>query len=121
MSNTTRSNGVKDFGAKASSGWGRVQPYASAFVIGLVVGPIASAIFGWQVLSSTADKRSTQAAVALQAQICAAQARAVEPKAAELSWNVRGKLAEQWAVMPGSTEPAPGVVSACSDILANRA
>lgn len=120
MAETTQANRMKDFGTRASSSWDRMRPLAIALVIGLIAGPILSAVFGWQVLQSTANKRSEQATVAVQAQICAAQARIADPRAADLSWAARGELAERWAVMPGSTESAPGVASACSNMLAAR-
>lgn len=121
MADTTHPNRMKDFGTKASLSWDRVRPYGTALVIGLIAGPILTAVLGLQVLESTADKRSNQAATAVQAQICAAQARTAEPMAADLNWQARSELAERWAVMPGSTQAAPGVASACSNILAARA
>jgi hypothetical protein len=121
MADTTSHNRMRDFQTKASLRWDSVRPYATALVIGLIAGPILTMALGLQVLESTADKRSDQAAVAIQAQICAAQARTAEPMAADLNWQSRAELAERWAVMPGSSQAAPGVASACSNILAARA
>jgi len=98
--------------------WDSIRPTAFALAIGLIAGPILSSMLGFQVLSSTAKSRSETAGIAVQAQICAAQALVAEPRAAALDWSARRDLAEHWAIMPGTTEAAPGVASACGTILA---
>ncbi|MFC3675385.1 hypothetical protein [Ferrovibrio xuzhouensis] len=98
--------------------WDSIKPAAFALVVGLIAGPILSNMIGFQILSSTARERSQSAGVAVQAQICATQARIADPKAGELDWSARRDLADHWAIMPGAKEAAPGVSSACSDLLA---
>ncbi|WP_341705075.1 hypothetical protein [Ferrovibrio sp.] len=98
--------------------WQSIKPLAIAFAIGLVAGPIATNIGGFQVLSSTAQQRTEMASVAVQARICAAQALIADPKAADLGWSERRELAAHWAVMPGSDTAVDGVASACSNLLA---
>ena len=98
--------------------WESIKPLAIALVIGLVAGPIISNLAGFQMLRSTAAEQNRMSGVAVQAEICAAQARAATPDTAALAWNLRRDLADRWAVMPGSTEADSGVASACSDLLA---
>ena len=105
-------------GPTFSDRWDRVRPAAYGLVIGLIAAPILSSLFGFQVLSSTAQQRSESAGIAVQAEICAAQARIADPKAGELDWSARRDLAEHWAIMPGAEEAMPGVVSACNTLLA---
>lgn len=98
--------------------WDTIKPAAYALVVGLIAGPILSSMLGFQVLSSTARDRSQSAGIAVQAEICAAQARIADPKAGELDWSARRDLADHWAIMPGAKEAAPGVASACGNLLA---
>ena len=105
-------------GPSLSDRWDKVKPAAYALVIGVIAGPILSSMLGFQVLSSTAQQRSESAGIAVQAQICAAQARVADPKASELDWSARRDLAEHWAIMPGAEQAMPGVISACNDLLA---
>src|SRR3546814_6037632 len=69
--------------------WDTIKPVAYALAVGLIAGPILSSMLGFQILSSTARERSQTAAVAVQAQICATQARIADPKAGELDWSAR--------------------------------
>src|SRR3546814_10284129 len=60
--------------------WDTIKPVAYALAVGLIAGPILSSMLGFQILSSTARERSQTAAVAVQAQICATQARIAEDR-----------------------------------------
>lgn len=121
MAVSTQATRMKDYQSKVSQTWDSLRPYGTAFVIGLIAGPILTALLGFQVLESAAAKRSEAAAMGVQAQICAAQAKIAVPSAADLNWVDRNELAQQWAVMPGSTVAAPGVATTCGNLLAARA
>src|SRR3546814_4076624 len=100
---------ISDWSSDVCSSDLTIKPVAYALAVGLIAGPILSSMLGFQILSSTARERSQTAAVAVQAQICATQARIADPKAGELDWSARRDLADHWAIMPGAKEAAPGV------------
>src|SRR3546814_8931874 len=99
---------ISDWSSDVCSSDLTIKPVAYALAVGLIAGPILSSMLGFQILSSTARERSQTAAVAVQAQICATQARIADPKAGELDWSARRDLADHWAIMPGAKEAAPG-------------
>lgn len=98
----------------ASAKWQRVKPFALALGLGLVAGPIITNMAGLQMLSSTAKTHLAEGLVQMQATFCDTQARAEVPEPGKLDWNLRNKLAERFAVMPGSTKASYEVISACS-------
>lgn len=97
--------------------WQTIKPRAIALAIGLVMGPFLSNFLGWQVTSGSAQRALTQAVTEQQALVCEARARADVREPGKLDYTARRDLAEKWAVMPGKTSAASGVVSACADKL----
>jgi len=101
-------------GQRAAAKWRRIKPIAWALAIGLLAGPIISNMLGWQTLSSTAQSRVDEGLVQQQATFCDVQARVEVPEPGKLDWSARNKLAERFALMPGSTKASNDVVNACA-------
>lgn len=90
-----------------------------AFVLGLVIGPIALSYFGVTVTSRTAKAELQQGIIGLQASLCEAKARAkssADP--AKLDNNARRDLAARHAAMRSGGEVDNEIVGLCSSKLA---
>ncbi|HYM04321.1 MAG TPA: hypothetical protein VET85_15310 [Stellaceae bacterium] len=102
----------------AQARWQTAKPLAIAFAAGLLIGPFASNYVGWQVTSRTSQAAISAGIIEQQALFCAARARADVAAPEALGWEARYDLAKKWSTMPGGTEPAAGVASACASKLA---
>ena len=98
----------------AAAKWAAAKPIAIGLAIGLLAGPIASGLAGFQVRTSTAQAAARAGVIEQQAAFCAERARAASSGTALLDWQGRTDLARKWAAMPGSTVVDPEVVYACA-------
>lgn len=106
---------------RAAAKWAEMRPWVLGLGIGLVAGPIISAIAGFQVRSSTALAATHASVVEQQAAFCAERARGAQAAAGAtgvLDWQKRNDLARIWAPMPGNAAADPDVVFGCSNLLA---
>ena len=101
-----------------ASKWEAYKPRVVALAIGLIAGPIITSVAGWQVTSGSARAQLQAGIVEQLASVCAARARADVADPSKLEWSARSKLAEKWAIMPGSAIADAGVADACSSKLA---
>jgi hypothetical protein len=102
----------------AAAKWATAKPIVIALAIGLITGPIISSLAGFQVRTSTAQAAMRAGVVEQQGTFCAERARgAATTDAAPLTWQARRELAQQWAIMPGSTVADPDVIYACAEKL----
>lgn len=102
-----------------TSMWESIKPKAIYLAIGLVAGPVLSGMFGWQVLTGTANDQLRAGIVDQQAVFCAANAHAETADTSKLDYTARNELAKKHAVMPGGTAADFDVVSACAKKLAS--
>lgn len=105
---------------RAAAKWAEMRPWALGLGIGLVAGPIISAVVGFQVRTSTAQAATRAGVVEQQANFCAERARAAHAATGAtgtMDWQKRSDLARAWATMPGETASDPDVVFACSSQL----
>ena len=94
MSSTTKLS-LSD---RAAAKWAEMRPWALGLAIGLVAGPIISAISGFQVRTSTAQAATHAGVVEQQASFCAERARAANTAAGAtgpMDWQKRSDLAEK--------------------------
>lgn len=101
--------------------WARWQGPVIWLVIGLVVGPLASSAFGWQVLSRTANREVTQAIVHQQAAMCEMRANAHVKDLAHLNFDQQSALAQKYAKFPWAPHVRQAVVDQCTNALAAQA
>ncbi len=94
------------------------KPRLIALVVGLVLGPLLTNFFGWQMTVGAANAQRRAGIVEQQARFCEVKARADVADPGKLDWTARNELARKWAIMPGRTDVDSDVVSACSDKLA---
>lgn len=97
------------------------KPVILAFVAGLVLGPIISGIFGWQVRSATVREMVQSAAVQQQIRFCEMRARAAVQNASDLDYTERHELAKEWAKLPWQQQADSDVVSGCTNNLSEPA
>lgn len=102
----------------AASTWESIKPKVIYFAIGLVAGPVLSGLFGWQVMTGTANEQVRAGIVDQQATFCAATAHVETADTSKLDYTARNELAKKHAIMPGGTTADFDVVSACARKLA---
>lgn len=89
------------------------KPQIVALAIGLLVGPLISNYFGWQVTSGNARAQVRAGIVEQQASYCDVRARTVVAAPEKLDWSARLELARKWSVMPGADSADSEVANAC--------
>jgi hypothetical protein len=103
--------------AAARSPWRPSGPVVIAFVIGMIVGPMATSYAGLTVTSRTAGARMHDGMLELQASLCDAKARATTADPAKLDATARRELAAKFAQTQSSGDLDYEIVNLCSNKL----
>jgi len=88
----------------------------AGFLVGVLVGPLATLSMGWQVSSSTLAEKLEDARIEQQAKFCVAAAKA-EANGQTLDNDTRYKLARKWAKMPWQEQADESVFNQCFNTL----
>ncbi|MDP6787974.1 MAG: hypothetical protein QGI13_12685 [Rhodospirillales bacterium] len=88
-----------------------------AFVLGLILGPIISNTFGWQVSRGTSEAHIRAAVVEQQALFCVERVKATGQDTSGFEYSALKDIAKEWSVMPGQDAADYDVTYACSEKL----
>lgn len=107
---------------KRSAGLSRFKPKQGmipAFIVGLILGPIALSYLGVTVTSRSARAALNESTLELKADVCAAKAKGSGAEVAKLDANGRRDLAGKFAATQGNGYADYEIVNLCANKLSD--